>query len=137
MELYITGNGKVQMSRSNEFKAAILLANHLRESVLYDHIMHFFCKPLWDVITYTLSNIPLPAPGKERVLFGIENTLLSVDFPPKDGLPRADISFQPLVQCLDVDNFMKLFTVVLIERRVLLRSNKYSLLTLASEAICH
>ncbi|KAJ0604776.1 putative cDENN domain, tripartite DENN domain, DENN domain lobe protein [Helianthus annuus] len=129
MELFITGNGKVQMSqmsRSNELKAVILLANHLRESVLYDRIMHFFCKPLWDVITYTLSNVPLPAPGKECVLFGIENTLLSVDFPPKDGLPHADISFQPLVQCLDVDNFIILFTAVLIERRVLLRSNKYS-----------
>lgn len=94
-------------------------------------------KPLWDVISYTVSNVPLPTPGKGRVLFAIENSLLSVDFPPKDGLPHADISFQPLVQCLDVDNFIKLFTAVLIERRVLLRSNKYSLLTLASEAICH
>lgn len=94
-------------------------------------------KPLWDVIAYTVSNVPLPTPGKERVLFAIENSLLSVDFPPKDGLPHADISFQPLVQCLDVDNFIKLFTAVLIERRILLRSNKYSLLTLASEAICH
>ncbi|XP_024991389.1 DENN domain and WD repeat-containing protein SCD1 isoform X3 [Cynara cardunculus var. scolymus] len=94
-------------------------------------------KPLWDAIAYTVSKVPLPTPGKERVLFAIENSLLSVDFPPKDGLPHADISFQPLVQCLDVDNFIKLFTAVLIERRVLLRSNKYSLLTLASEAICH
>lgn len=105
-----------------------------------------------------MSNVLLPTPGKERVLFAIENSLLSVDFPPKDGLPHADvsastfsdlidgksvlikhwllcfliiaylleqISFQPLVQCLDVDNFIKLFTAVLIERRVLLRSNKY------------
>nr|XP_043631013.1 DENN domain and WD repeat-containing protein SCD1 [Erigeron canadensis] len=95
------------------------------------------CKPLWDVIAHIVSNVPLPTPGKERVLFAIENSLLSVDFPSKDGLPHADISFQPLMQCLDVDNFIKLFTAVLIERRVLLRSNKYSLLTLASEAICH
>jgi len=35
------------------------------------------------------------------------------------------ISFQPLVQCLDVDNLLKLFTAVLLERRILLRSNKY------------
>lgn len=35
------------------------------------------------------------------------------------------ISFQPLVQCLDVDNLIKLFTAVLLERRILLRSNKY------------
>ncbi|PIN06522.1 RAS signaling inhibitor ST5 [Handroanthus impetiginosus] len=94
-------------------------------------------KPLWDVIAYLVSNIPLPTPGKDRVLFAIENSLLAVEFPPKNGLPHADISFQPLVQCLDVDNFIKLFTAVLLERRILLRSDKYSLLTLVSEAICH
>lgn len=94
-------------------------------------------KPLWEVIAYLVSNVPLPTPGKDRVLFAIENSLLAVEVPPKDGLPHADISFQPLVQCLDVDNFIKLFTAVLIERRILLRSNKYSVLTLVSEAICH
>ncbi|KAA8542690.1 hypothetical protein F0562_023811 [Nyssa sinensis] len=94
-------------------------------------------KPLWDVIAYLVSNVPMPTPGKDRVLFAIENSLLAVEVPPKDGLPHADISFQPLVQCLDVDNFIKLFTAVLLERRILLRSNKYSLLTLVSEAICH
>ncbi|KAA3456168.1 DENN domain and WD repeat-containing protein SCD1 [Gossypium australe] len=94
-------------------------------------------KPLWDVIAHMVSDVPLPTPGKERVLFAIDNCLLSVEVPPKDGLPHADISFQPLVQCLDVDNLIKLFTAVLLERRILIRSNKYSLLTLASEAICH
>eukprot|EP00258_Populus_trichocarpa_P022182 XP_024438201.1 DENN domain and WD repeat-containing protein SCD1 isoform X3 [Populus trichocarpa] len=84
-----------------------------------------------------ISNVPLPTPGKDRVLFAIENCLLSLEAPPKDGLPHVDISFQPLVQCLDVDNLLKLFTAVLLERRILLRSNKYSLLTIASEAICH
>ncbi|KAJ6868574.1 hypothetical protein NC651_033602 [Populus alba x Populus x berolinensis] len=111
-------------------------------------------KPLWDVISHMVSNVPLPTPGKDRVLFAIENCLLSVEAPPKDGLPHVEISFQPLVQCLDVDNLLKLFTAVLLERRILLRSNKYlsdpyrnnnclrevmkySLLTLASEAIFH
>ncbi|KAL0286771.1 UNVERIFIED_CONTAM: DENN domain and WD repeat-containing protein SCD1 [Sesamum angustifolium] len=54
---------------------------------------------------------------KDRVLFAIENSLLAVEVPPKGGLPHADISFQPL-QCLDVDNFIKLFTAVLLERRI-------------------
>ncbi|XP_027344371.1 DENN domain and WD repeat-containing protein SCD1 isoform X4 [Abrus precatorius] len=94
-------------------------------------------KPLWDVISHMVSSVPLPTPGKERVLFAIESCLLSVEAPPSDGLPHADISFQPLVQCLDVYNLMTLFTAVLLERRILLRANKYSLLTLASEAICH
>uniref|UniRef100_A0A0E0FNF4 UDENN domain-containing protein n=1 Tax=Oryza nivara TaxID=4536 RepID=A0A0E0FNF4_ORYNI len=94
-------------------------------------------KPLWDIISHLVSNVPLPTPGKNRVLFAIENCLLSVEAPPKEWLPHADISFQPLVQCLDVDKLIQLFTAVLLERRILLRSNKYTLLTLVSEAICH
>ncbi|XP_052179546.1 DENN domain and WD repeat-containing protein SCD1 isoform X2 [Diospyros lotus] len=94
-------------------------------------------QPLWGVIASLVSSVPLPTPGKDRVLFAIENSLLAVEVPSKDGLPHADISFQPLVQCLDVDNFLNLFTAVLLERRILLRSNKYSLLTLVSEALCH
>ncbi|GJN18579.1 hypothetical protein PR202_gb05751 [Eleusine coracana subsp. coracana] len=94
-------------------------------------------KPLWDIISHMVSNVPLPTPGKNRVLFAIENCLLSAEAPPKEWLPHADISFQPLVQCLDVDKLILLFTAVLLERRILLRSNKYTLLTLVSEAICH
>ncbi|MCH95673.1 putative stomatal cytokinesis defective protein [Trifolium medium] len=82
-------------------------------------------KPLWDIIAHMVSNVPLPNPGKERVLFAIENRLLSVEAPPNYGLPHVDISFQPLVQCLDVDNLIRLFTAVLLERRILLRANKY------------
>lgn len=82
-------------------------------------------KPLWDVIEHLVSSVPLPTPGKERVLFSIESCLLSVEAPPSDWLPHADISFQPLVQCLDVDNLVTLFTAVLLERRILLRANKY------------
>ncbi|KAG5536220.1 hypothetical protein RHGRI_023863 [Rhododendron griersonianum] len=96
-----------------------------------------FSKPLWDVIASVVSSVPLPTPAKDRVLFAIENSLLAVEVPPKEGLPHADISFQPLVQCLDVDNFLQLFTAVLLERRILFRSNKYSLLTLVSEAMCY
>ncbi|RVX14181.1 DENN domain and WD repeat-containing protein SCD1 [Vitis vinifera] len=48
-------------------------------------------KPLWDVIEYMVSNVPLPTPGKDRVLFAIENCLLSVEAPPKEGLPHADV----------------------------------------------
>uniref|UniRef100_A0A6N2M215 cDENN domain-containing protein n=1 Tax=Salix viminalis TaxID=40686 RepID=A0A6N2M215_SALVM len=63
-----------------------------------------FSKPLWDVISYMVSNVPLPTPGKDLVLFAIENCMLS---------------------CLDVDNLLKLLTAVLLERRILLCSNKY------------
>ncbi|KAF9667820.1 hypothetical protein SADUNF_Sadunf15G0063100 [Salix dunnii] len=53
-------------------------------------------KPLWDVISYMVSNLPMPTPGKDLVLFAIENCLLSVEAPSKDGLPHVAISFQSL-----------------------------------------
>nr|XP_027125149.1 DENN domain and WD repeat-containing protein SCD1 [Coffea arabica] len=122
------------VSRSPSFR---ILRDALEEIFLLCFSSSGSSKPLWDVIAYLVSSVPLPTPGKDRVLFAIEDSLLAVEVPPKDGLPHADISFQPLIQCLDVDNFIKLFTAVLLERRILLRSNKYSLLTLVSEAICH
>ncbi|MCO5590563.1 hypothetical protein L7F22_044534 [Adiantum nelumboides] len=94
-------------------------------------------KLLWDIIAHVVLNVPLPSPGGGTVLFSIENHLLSVEVPPKDDLPHADLSFQPLIQCLDVDNVIRLFTAVFLERHVLLRASKYSLLTLVAEAICH
>ncbi|KAG7599890.1 WD40 repeat [Arabidopsis suecica] len=114
-----------------------VLRNSLEEIFVLCFSSEGSCKPLWDIITYMVSNVPLPTPGKDRVLFAVENCLLSVEAPPEDSLPQADISLQPLVQCLDVDNLIKLFTSVLVERRILIRSNKYSLLTLVSESICH
>lgn len=122
------------VSRSPSFR---VLRSALEELFILCFSSNGSSKPLWDVIAHMVSNVPLPTPGRDRVLFAIDNCLLSVEAPPKDGLPHADISFQPLVQCLDVDNLIKLFTAVLLERRILLRSNKYSLLTLVSEAICH
>lgn len=122
------------VSRSPSF---CVLRNALEEIYSLCFLSDGSSKPLWDVISHLVSNVPLPTPGKDRVLFAIENCLLSVEAPPKEGLPHADISFQPLVQLLDVDNLITLFTAVLLERRILLRSKKYSLLTLVSEAICH
>lgn len=55
------------------------------------YIFMYFSKPLWDVIACMVSNVPLPTPGKDRVLFAVENCLLSVEAPPRDGLPHADV----------------------------------------------
>ncbi|KAF9667646.1 hypothetical protein SADUNF_Sadunf15G0045400 [Salix dunnii] len=74
----------------------------------YGQLYQNFCKPLWDVISYMVSNVPMPTPGKDLVLFAIENCLLSVEALLKDGLPH--------VEYLDVDNLLKLFTAVLLER---------------------
>ncbi|KAJ6743976.1 C-MYC PROMOTER BINDING PROTEIN [Salix purpurea] len=107
-------------------EVSLVMEGSLIRSAIGDHwdfnkFLAFSCKPLWDVILYMVSNVPLPTPGKDLVLFAIEKCVLSVDAPPKDVLPHVE----PLVQCLDVDNFLKLLTAVLHERRILLHSNKY------------
>ncbi|CAM6088951.1 unnamed protein product [Calypogeia fissa] len=94
-------------------------------------------KPLWDIVAQMVLAVPLPGPGNGQVLFAVENFLLSVEAPPKSGLPYAAMSFQPVVQCLDIDNVIRLFTAVLLERRVLLRASKYSVLTMVAEALTH
>ncbi|XP_020600152.1 DENN domain and WD repeat-containing protein SCD1 isoform X2 [Phalaenopsis equestris] len=122
------------VSRSPSFR---VLRDALEELFIVCFSPNSTSIPLWEVIAHIVSNVSLPTPGKDRILFSIDNCILSVEAPPKEGLPHADISFQPLVQSLDVDNLIMLFTAVLLERRILLRSNKYALLTLVSEAICH
>lgn len=149
-------NCYVSLFFSSGYKILLLFFN---EVIYCAELQHFFSKPLWETIASLVSNVPLPTPGKERVFFSIENSLLAIEVPPKDGLPHADvccrllfliicgpqqtlivctmiqwlsqfifiswqISFQPLVQSLDVDNLIKLFTAVLLERRILLRSDK-------------
>lgn len=50
--------------------------------------------------------------------------LLNIDLVVLYDISLMQISFQPLVQCLDVDNLIKFFTAVLLERRILIRSHK-------------
>ncbi|TVU34208.1 hypothetical protein EJB05_16039 [Eragrostis curvula] len=60
-------------------------------------------KPLWDIISHMVSNVPLPTPGKNRVLFAIENCLLSAEAPPKEWLPHADHVYIPIIFSSGVD----------------------------------
>lgn len=56
-------------------------------------ILSDFSKPLWEIISHMVSHVTLPTPGKNRVLFSIENCLLSAEAPPKEWLPHADVQF--------------------------------------------
>jgi len=70
---------------------ALLIRSFKFHFALLLNIAPDFSKPLWEVISYMVSNVPVPTLGKDRVLFAIENCLLSVEAPPKDGLPHADV----------------------------------------------
>lgn len=54
-------------------------------------------KPIWDIVAHVVSSVPLPSPGKGQILFSVENYLLTVEAPPKDGFPHADVRHQSLL----------------------------------------
>lgn len=43
---------------------------------------------------------------------------------PLSPVNGPQISFQPLVQALDIDNILTLFTAVLLEKKILLRASR-------------
>lgn len=43
---------------------------------------------------------------------------------PLSPVCGLQISFQPLVQALDIDNILTLFTAVLLEKKILLRASR-------------
>ncbi len=47
----------------------------------------------------------------------------------------AELPLKPLLECLSVDNLLRMFVAVLLEQRVLMCSRHYRLLTLAGEAV--
>jgi len=51
-------------------------------------------------------------------------------------LRTPQISFQPLVQALDIDNILTLFTAVLLEKKILLRASRQGAALPAGHAAC-
>lgn len=98
-------------------------------------------KPIWETVAHVVSAVRVPHGPHSQLLFTVENSLVCLETPPPAGssthLPFTEISFQPLVQSLDEENLVKLFTAVSLERRVILLASKYELLTTVAEAICH
>ncbi len=50
------------------------------------------------------------------------------------GLPSIDFSFQQLFTCLEIDDIVDIFLLLLLERRVLFISSYYSVLTIVAES---
>ncbi|KAJ8428600.1 hypothetical protein Cgig2_025260 [Carnegiea gigantea] len=71
-------------------KCISLVSRVLSFSVLRDALKEIFdiCffRGSRSVVAARVSNVPLPTPGIDRVLFTIDNCLLSAEAPPKDGL---------------------------------------------------
>lgn len=83
-----------------------------------------------------LYEIPAPPPGSYEIQLTILNSTIRFWAPPA-RLPIAytALPFQILFECLDVDNILKVWSAMLVERKVLLVSSQHSILTVCAEIL--
>ena len=92
--------------------------------------------PVERYITNFCSELPAPPPGSFQVQTTILDSVISIWSPPYN-LPLAWVSlpFSHLFQCLDVENVLKVWTALSLERQVLVTSTQLSLLTTCCEIL--
>ena len=110
------------------------ITNTRKESCLIFHWeLPSFCRssskrmasPRWCMVPVSICPILFKPCFQYHCSVKLETFILFTSNWLYEALLWLQISFQPLVQCLDVDKLLLLFTVVLLERRILLRSNKF------------
>jgi pentatricopeptide repeat protein len=93
--------------------------------------------PIERFVVNLVSEIPAPPPGAYEVQVSILNSTIRFWAPPAK-LPIAFVAlpFQILFECLDLDNVLKVWSAVMVERKVILLSSQYSILTVCAEILC-
>ena len=93
--------------------------------------------PIERYIMNLCMEIPAPPPGAFEVQVKILDSVIRFWAPPAK-LPIAYVAlpYQILFDCLDVENIMHLWYCLAMERKVLLLSNQYSILTVCAEVLC-
>ena len=93
--------------------------------------------PLERYICNFIDDVPAPPKeGQKDVNYYILDQIVSFKCPPLNQ-PNAwsSLPAQPLFECLDPENILKVFTAVLTERQTVFISSQLSLLTLAAETV--
>lgn len=102
--------------------------------------------PLERYIAYFTHYMPLPPPGQHALNLHldlglndrVENsslTPITLQLPDARSLPLMDLDYEAPFRCLSLDNVLKIFTLLLMEERLLFISSSTSLLTEVTETI--
>jgi hypothetical protein len=93
--------------------------------------------PIERYIMNICMEIPAPPPGAFEVQVNILDSIIRFWSPPAN-LPIAYVAlpYQILFDCLDIENILHLWYCLTMERKVLLVSSQYSILTVCSEILC-
>lgn len=90
--------------------------------------------PLERYIVNVCKEIPAPPPGAYEIEVSLLDTTIRFWAPPA-RLPIAYVAlpYQVLFDCLEIDRIIYVWSALLVERKVLLLSSQYSILTVCAE----
>eukprot|EP00977_Amphora_coffeiformis_P006743 scaffold1484_cov173-Amphora_coffeaeformis.AAC.21 len=93
--------------------------------------------PIERYIVNLCMEIPAPPPGAHEIQVNILDSTIRFWAPPAK-LPIAYVAlpFRILFECLDLENILSVWSALITERKVLLVSSQYSILTVVSEILC-
>ena len=92
--------------------------------------------PVERYIANFCAEIPAPAPGAFEVQTTILDSVIRIWAPPHNQpIPWVSLPFAHLFECLDIDNIVKVWHCLALERQVLLTSTQLSLLTTCGEIL--
>ena len=91
--------------------------------------------PLERYIQHFISEIGLPPFGKVEISFAHTDVSCSISRPPRNRLPLADFSYRPLFSTLSVTNVIVIISCLMLEHKICLCSDYYSLLSSIAEAL--
>lgn len=93
--------------------------------------------PIERYVVNMCLEIPAPPPGAYEVQVRILDSTIRFWAPPAK-LPIAYVAlpYQTLFECLDMENILTVWSAMAVERKILLVSSQYSILTVCSEILC-
>jgi pentatricopeptide repeat protein len=93
--------------------------------------------PIERYVMNVTCEIPAPPPGAYEIRTTILNSTIRFWAPPAK-LPIAYVAlpYRILFECLDLENILEVFAAMVLERKILLVSSQYSILTVCSEILC-
>ncbi|KJE89773.1 hypothetical protein, variant [Capsaspora owczarzaki ATCC 30864] len=105
--------------------------------MLHHNLRHPGDMPIERLIGH-LFEVPVPPPGRIAVQIPVGETSAPIVFarPHANDFPFADFSILPLFFCLNLENVVRLFTLLLSETKIIFQSKHYALLNPIAEALC-
>ncbi|ETO12897.1 hypothetical protein RFI_24479, partial [Reticulomyxa filosa] len=118
----------------------IFYEEHPRTPVFLNHVYRVSCSPANNVpleryVSHFVHNVPLPLSGHPGVIYQLGVKTIQFCLSHEYDLPTLNFSLQILFRCLSIDDVITLIGLVLMERKIVLVSKHYHIITPVAEAI--